>query len=155
MAVVCCRSCGRYNLAEELKQRCYACELCGQIIPVSDRPPETPSPYDTLAGSRQQATPVRIKPISPISSWDLLDWYRVIRWLAGALFCFGLGVVLIFSPALRTNPKALTASDAMPGVAAIIVGIGMLVLFLIPFFRLGKAPSSTSEQSDTADRPRE
>jgi hypothetical protein len=45
--------------------------------------------------------------------------------------CIGLGVWLVTDPMFRQNPKALSFSDLLPGIGAIIVGLVMLGLSVL------------------------
>jgi len=113
MAVVNCHSCGRRTPEEDLEATGFRCE-CGSIIP-----PEARRPNSSRSSPRLT------------SSWGVFDWYRAIKWVFAAIVFIGLGIFLIASPEIRTNPKELTFSDAMPGIAAILAGCGMLAVIVI------------------------
>lgn len=72
---------------------------------------------------------------SHASQWNPFDSYRAIKWVLGGVVCIALGIWLIVSPEFRANPNVLTASDALPGVGAIVVGCAMLALMVIASYR--------------------
>jgi hypothetical protein len=65
MDAIVCRECGRYNDPEGLAARGFACELCGQTIPVADRTPKEPAPAPPLRLPPEDLD--RPRPVYPIS----------------------------------------------------------------------------------------
>jgi hypothetical protein len=102
--------------------------MCGQVVPVADRP--------LLPEKREEEVPeTRVQSEPPAPSWSVLTWYRMIRWGAGGLFCIGLGIFLTVSPTFRADPKVFAFSDLLPGLGAIIAGVAMLGLVAFAWFR--------------------
>src|SRR5262245_39666681 len=58
--------------------------------------------------------------------WSLLRWYWFLKLCLVATGCVGVGIWLLTSPTFRTNPEVMTFGDALPGVAALVVGLFLL-----------------------------
>jgi len=59
--------------------------------------------------------------------------FRSVGWLIGGAAIVVLGLNVTFSPAFRTNPQNATAAELVPGIAAIVAGVGLCVLALLTF----------------------
>jgi hypothetical protein len=101
----------------------WKCPECGVV-----------NSYQPACSHCKTPAPVGVKPplTSGLSVWQ---WYRIMRWSIAGDFCIGLGLVLMFSPALRDNPQVFSFSDLLPGLAAVIAGLGALGLAGYVLFR--------------------
>jgi hypothetical protein len=127
MAVVICRSCGRYNRAEDLSQRGFACEMCGQIVPVADIPL-------TSVPAVPHEPPVQFNP--PESLYSVYTKYKTIwTFSVGGLLCIVLGVSMMTSRAFREDSKHLSLSELLAGLGVTALGVGMMGYAVFTWFR--------------------
>jgi hypothetical protein len=71
--------------------------------------------------------------------------------LAGVA-CVTLGLVLIFHPDLRADPKTISANDFAVGIAPILVGGLLLTLVVVNLFWLSKAPDQPPDPTNSFER---
>jgi drug/metabolite transporter (DMT)-like permease len=57
--------------------------------------------------------------------------YRLLRLVAAALVCIGLGLLLILVPDLRDNPRTISLNDVGRGLCAGLVGLVLVALVFI------------------------
>jgi hypothetical protein len=61
--------------------------------------------------------------------------YKLFRLGFGGVSIIAVGIWLMTSPDMRQNPNVVTASDLMPGIAAVLIGTLLLGLAVYSLFR--------------------
>jgi hypothetical protein len=114
MAIKDCPHCGLVNPPEALR-----CD-CG---------------YDFVVRRVEQPY-ARPDPASPADTLRVVGRFvRLIKFIAGGIACLALGIWLLTNPMFRANPKQLGFSDALPGVGAIVAGLGMFGLVALALWK--------------------
>jgi hypothetical protein len=98
------------------------CSLCGKVGGLV-----SPEVAAEIEQQRQLERSVKAKETAAIPTRAFMA-FRSIRWFIGGIAVICLGAWLVFDPNLRSNPRNPTLEDLMPGIAAIIVGLGMCFL---------------------------
>jgi hypothetical protein len=76
------------------------------------------------------------------------ELYGLLKLFLAGVTCVALGLVLIFHPSLRTDPKTLSANEVAIGIAPIFIGCLLLTLVGLNLFWLTKRRDKPPPVSD-------
>jgi hypothetical protein len=87
------------------------------------------------AGSRRSSDDLTAPPPGDLVLTGLRA-FRAIRWIIGGVACIWLGVWLMIDPNFKSHPRLNSLSDLVPGLAALVAGVGLIALSVYQFRRL-------------------
>ena len=153
-----CVYCGQTLLSDDM-EKCSGCGKVGGIADARDqaavaaliaqKPPRyRPGPAAPTGGA--EASPLG-QAFSAYRSVRAV--IRAVAWVVGGAFCIGMGIWLLTSPMMRTDPRKFTLNDAMPGVTAIFVGVVLFALAFLSLFLRRRPQPKGGDKADQPDQP--
>ncbi len=146
-----CRHCRQTLLAIDLEK----CSACGKIGGLID--PTAPGALTGTVAAEQKsgasATCGLQQIASPLEVYrSFKNVYRLFKLGLAGLFCVGLGIALMVIPDLRSDPRNLSATEVVYGLAAVFAGVFLLALALVPFFISERPDSREAQPPNTNER---
>ncbi len=131
-----CRHCRQTLYTDDMVK----CSACGQTGGMLD--PNDPAALEDLAAAKREEENAPLQ-----AAGGILAAYRSLKLGCVGVGCLMMGVMLLSSPMMWSDPRGPTLNDAVPAVMAFLVGLFLLTIVVAPMF-LG--PGS----SDRRDGPK-
>src|SRR5262245_6180721 len=122
-----CRNCGQTFFTRDIQK----CSLCGASNSLVEPEQAATAPPEDRPSQRPLWVAAHPPP-SPFQGLGKgLRAYRGVRFIVAGVFIVGLGLLLMFAPALRSDPNHWSFKDAAYSVVVILVGVVVLGLGVV------------------------
>lgn len=99
------------------------CKMCGADLEMARKLQSIQEEERTAA--------IRSIPVPPLTLAHIghaVEAYHTAKWVLGGVVIIVMGLMLLFVPEFRADPKSIAAGEVAAGLAAILVGIVMIWL---------------------------
>jgi hypothetical protein len=130
-----CTHCAQTFLSNDL-DKCPLCMNTGGIVDARSVPGAMPTPQNvkrhathlgnTFIVDSPESEPARTSGTGLLG--DALRTLRFVRFGAAGVFSIGLGIALMVMPGFHSVPGKPTLGDLLPGLGALVAGVGILGL---------------------------